>query len=156
MSRGRVSSGLKLLFRNRLAGFGLVVLLVVAVISLAAPVLPLHHPDLTDPANRLLRPLTPGHLLGTDHLGRDLLARLVWGTRLSLAVGISASLIAALIGATIGIIAGFYGGRTDNLMMRGIDMLMAFPYILLALAIVAVLGPGLLNALYAVAIGFAI
>ncbi|MEO1161665.1 MAG: dipeptide/oligopeptide/nickel ABC transporter permease/ATP-binding protein, partial [Pseudomonadota bacterium] len=69
-----------------------------------------------------------------------------------LAVGISASVIAAIVGAFIGIVAGFFGGRTDNLIMRGVDMLMAFPYILLALAIVAVLGPGLVNALYAVAV----
>ncbi len=93
-----------------------------------------------------------GNLLGTDHLGRDLLARLIWGMRLSLAVGIFASVIAAASGASLGILAGFFGGRADNLLMRGVDMLMAFPYILLALAIVAALGPGLLNALYAVAI----
>ncbi len=152
MTRGHFATALGLIFRNRLAGIGLIVLVAVVLIALAAPLLPLHHPDLTDPANRLLRPLTPGHLLGTDHLGRDLLSRLIWGTQLSLAVGVSASLIAAAIGSAIGIVAGFFGGRADNLMMRGIDMLMAFPYILLALAIVAVLGPGLLNALYAVAI----
>ena len=146
MKRGAITEGLRLLFRNRLAGIGLIILLSIVMVSLVAPLLPLHNPDLTDPANRLLRPLTPGHLLGTDHLGRDLLSRLIWGTRLSLAVGIAASLIAALIGSAIGIIAGYFGGRTDNLMMRGIDMLMAFPYILLALAIVAVLGPSLLNA----------
>ncbi|MDD9821868.1 MAG: dipeptide/oligopeptide/nickel ABC transporter permease/ATP-binding protein [Gammaproteobacteria bacterium] len=141
-----------LLLRHRLAGLGALVLLVVAALAAAAPLLPLHNPDLTDLANRLQRPGAPGHPLGTDHLGRDLLARLVWGTRLSLAVGVFASLIAALAGSCIGIAAGFFGGRTDNLLMRGIDMLMAFPYILLALAIVAALGPGLLNALYAVAI----
>jgi len=147
-----IKLGFRLLFRNRLAGFGAVVLVLVICVAFAAPLLPLHNPDLTAPANRLLRPLTAGHLLGTDHLGRDLLARLIWGTQLSLMVGISASLIAAVIGSCIGIIAGFFGGRIDNLIMRGIDMLMAFPYILLALAIVAVLGPGLINALYAVTI----
>ena len=73
------------------------------------------------------------------------------GTRLSLAVGIAAALIAAAIGSAIGIFAGYFGGRTDNIVMRGVDMLMAFPYILLALAIVAALGPGLMNALIAVA-----
>src|SRR5690606_12235061 len=77
---------------------------------------------------------------------------LIWGTRVSLLVGISASLIAAFFGSLIGLAAGYAGGRADNLIMRGIDMLMAFPNILLALAIVAVLGPGLLNALYAIAI----
>ena len=138
--------------RNRLAAFGGVVLLAVLVMALLAPVLPLAHPDLTNPANRLERPFSDGAILGTDHLGRDLLSRLVWGTRLSLAVGVAAALLAAVVGSAIGIAAGFLGGWADHLMMRGIDMLMAFPYILLALAIVAVLGPGLLNALYAVAI----
>lgn len=143
---------LRLLFRNRMAGFGAVVLGIIVVLALLTPLLPLQPPNETNTANRFLRPLSEGHLLGTDHLGRDLFSRLLWGTRLSLAVGFAAALVAALIGAAIGVIAGFFGGRTDNVTMRGIDMLMAFPYILLALAIVAVLGPGLFNALVAVAI----
>ncbi|MEY3005123.1 MAG: hypothetical protein RLZZ491_2299 [Pseudomonadota bacterium] len=143
---------LRLVFRNRLAGFGAIVLGLIVVLALLAPLLPLHPPNETDTANRFLRPLSDGHVLGTDHLGRDLLSRLVWGTRLSLAVGFAAALVAGLLGAAIGVIAGYIGGRTDNVTMRGIDMLMAFPYILLALAIVAVLGPGLLNALIAVAV----
>ncbi|WP_299673836.1 dipeptide/oligopeptide/nickel ABC transporter permease/ATP-binding protein [uncultured Roseobacter sp.] len=142
---------LSLLARNRLALWGGVVLSVVVLLALITPLLPLAEPDVTDTANRFKPPFSEGALLGTDHLGRDLLSRLLWGTRLSLAVGFAAALIAATVGATIGIIAGFYGGRTDNVIMRGVDMLMAFPYILLALAIVAALGPGLLNALIAVA-----
>ncbi len=143
---------LRLILRNRLAGFGALLLALVVLLCLLAPLLPLADPDLTDPARRLTPPFTDGYLLGTDHLGRDLLSRLIWGTQLSLAVGISAALLAALVGSAIGILAGFQGGRTDGLIMRGVDMLMAFPYILLALAIVAVLGPGLLNALIAVAV----
>ncbi len=143
---------LKLIARNHLAAFGGIVLLLVIAMALLVPFLPIADPDLTDPANRLKRPFTEGALLGTDHLGRDLLARLLWGTQLSLVVGAAAAVIAAVIGSAIGIVAGYFGGRTDGLIMRGIDMLMAFPYILLALAIVAVLGPGLLNALYAVAV----
>ena len=142
---------LKLLFRNRLAAVGAVVLTSIVLLVLITPVLPLHDPDVTATADRFKRPFTDGHLLGTDHLGRDLLSRLVHGTRLSLAVGIAAALVAATIGSAIGIIAGYFGGRTDNIFMRGVDMLMAFPYILLALAIVAALGPGLMNALIAVA-----
>lgn len=142
---------LTLLARNRLALWGGVILAIVVVLALITPLLPLAEPDVTDTANRFKPPFSEGALLGTDHLGRDLLSRLMWGTRLSLAVGFAAALIAATIGAAIGIIAGFYGGRTDNVIMRGVDMLMAFPYILLALAIVAALGPGLLNALIAVA-----
>lgn len=145
-------SSWRLLMKSRLAAAGLIILVLIAVIVIAAPFLPLADPDATAPANRLLRPLTSGHILGTDQLGRDLLSRLVWGSRVSLAVGLAATLFAAVVGSAIGLVSGYAGGRTDNLMMRGIDMLMAFPYILLALAIVAVLGPGLMNALYAIAI----
>ncbi|OKL45652.1 dipeptide/oligopeptide/nickel ABC transporter permease/ATP-binding protein [Pseudovibrio exalbescens] len=141
-----------LLLNNTLAATGLALLVLVCLIALAAPILPLPDPDVTAPAQRLLPPLSPDHLLGTDHLGRDLLSRLVWGTRVSLAVGLSATFIAAFFGSLIGLVAGYAGGRVDNVLMRGIDMVMAFPYILLALAIVAVLGPGLLNALYAIAL----
>ncbi|MBM1219515.1 dipeptide/oligopeptide/nickel ABC transporter permease/ATP-binding protein [Ponticoccus sp. SC2-23] len=140
-----------LLARNRLALVGLIVMGCVMILALITPILPLADPDVTDTSQRFQRPFTEGALLGTDHLGRDLLSRLLWGTRLSLAVGIAAAVIAATLGAAIGIVAGFYGGRTDNVIMRGVDMLMAFPYILLALAIVAALGPGLMNALIAVA-----
>lgn len=143
---------LALLTRNRLAAFGLIVMSAVIVLSLITPLLPLADPDVTNTANRFQLPFSDFGLLGTDHLGRDLLSRVLWGTRLSLAVGFSAALIAATIGAAIGVIAGFYGGWLDNLIMRGVDMLMAFPYILLALAIVAALGPGLMNALIAVAV----
>ena len=142
---------LKLLFRNRLAAMGAVVLGAILLLVLITPLLTLQDPDVTATADRFKRPFTEGHLLGTDHLGRDLLSRLLHGTRLSLAVGVAAALIAATIGSAIGIVAGYFGGRTDNIIMRGVDMLMAFPYILLALAIVAALGPGLTNALIAVA-----
>jgi peptide/nickel transport system permease protein len=151
----RPSQGLtswRLLVNNRLAAAGLVLLALIALSVLLVPLLPLPDPDATAPADRLKPILTEGHLLGTDQLGRDILSRLLWGTRVSMAVGFAATLIAAVIGSAIGIVAGYVGGRTDNAMMRGIDMLMAFPYILLALAIVAALGPGLMNALYAIAV----
>ena len=150
--RGGRPSPFALLVANPLSAFGLALLTVIVVLVIATPFLPVPDPDITDPANRLLRPGTDGHLLGTDHLGRDLLSRMLWGTRVSILVGLSATLIAATIGSLIGLVAGYAGGRTDSLLMRGIDLVMAFPYILLALAIVAVLGPGLLNALYAIAV----
>ncbi len=142
---------LSLLARNRLALFGGCVMLCVVTLVAITPLLPLANPDVTSTADRFKPPFSEGALLGTDHLGRDLLSRLLWGTQLSLAVGFAAAIIAATLGAAIGIVAGYYGGRTDNVIMRGVDMLMAFPYILLALAIVAALGPGLFNALIAVA-----
>src|SRR5690554_4385141 len=150
-SQGRVSA-LGLLLNNRLATAGLVVLVTILLLALIAPLLPLLDPNATSPANRLLPPLSDGHLLGTDALGRDLLSRLLHGARVSIAVGVSATLIAAFFGSLIGLLSGYARGWADSLMMRGIDMLMAFPYILLALAIVAVLGPGLINALYAIAL----
>lgn len=149
--RHRQSIG-SLLLANRLATIGLVILMVIILLALLAPWLPLDDPDETNLVNRLLPIFSSGHVLGTDHLGRDILSRLLWGTRVSLVVGISATLIAAVFGTLIGLIAGYVGHRTDTVLMRCIDMLMAFPYILLALAIVAVLGPGLLNALYAIAL----
>ena len=140
----------RLLTQNRVAFFGLVLLGAIVVAALSAPILPLPDPAVTDVAHRLRPPLTAGHPLGTDQLGRDILSRLIWGTRLSLSVGVTAALAAAAIGSIIGLIAAFYGGFADMLLMRGIDMLMAFPYLLLALAIVAALGPGLFNAMLAI------
>ncbi len=131
---------------------GLMLLGLVLLPALAAPLLPLPDPALTEPARRMLPVGMAGHPLGTDALGRDLLARLVWGARSSLAVGALATLAAALIGTLIGLAAGFFGRITDALLMRGIDVLMAFPYLLLALAIVAALGPGLGNAMLAIAV----
>ena len=138
--------------RSQLAFIGLTILSLILILAILTPWLPLNDPNVIDTSNRFKRPFSEDTILGTDHLGRDLLSRLLWGTRLSIAVGLCAAIIAAFIGSAIGVIAGFYGGHTDNIIMRGVDMLMAFPYILLALAIVAALGPGLMNALIAVAI----
>lgn len=145
-------STLRLILANRLSAVGMGLFVLIVLIALAAPVLPLPDPNAADTAARLRPPFSPGHLLGTDPLGRDVLSRLVWGTRVSLAVGIGATLVAAILGTVLGLVAGYAGPRTDTVLMRLVDMLMAFPYVLLALAIVAVLGPGLINALYAIAI----
>jgi peptide/nickel transport system permease protein len=141
---------LRRLTQNPVVTAGLVVLLLIVAIVLLAPVLTLADPNVTNVAIRLRAPFTPGHFLGTDQLGRDMLSRLIWGTRVSLAVGIAAAFAAAFIGSTIGLAAGFYGRTADMLLMRIIDILMAFPYLLLALAIVAALGPGLFNAMIAI------
>lgn len=129
-------------------------LLVVAVVTLAvlAPVMPLRDPNVTQPGRRLSSPLAPGYPLGADHLGRDLLSRLIWGARVSLVVGVLATALAMTAGTALGLVAGYYGGPTDLIVMRAIDVLMAFPYILLAIALVAALGPGLVNAMIAVAV----
>ena len=138
--------------RNKLALFGAIVILFIVILSIITPVLNLVNPNEVNTANRFIKPFNETHWLGTDHLGRDILSRLLWGTQLSLIVGFLAALFAAVIGSFLGIIAGSLGGRLDNIIMRTIDVLMSFPYVLLALAIVAVLGPSLMNALIAVAI----
>ncbi len=126
-SSARLSSW-SLLLNNRLAAGGLVILVLIGAMALLAPLLPIPDPDITLPANRLQPIFSDGHLLGTDHWGRDILARLIWGSRVD-AVGLSATLIAALIGSLIGLVSGYARGTTDTILMRGIDMLMAFPYI---------------------------
>ena len=102
-SSARLSSW-SLLLNNRLAAGGLVILVLIGAMALLAPLLPIPDPDATLPANRLQPIFSDGHLLGTDHLGRDILARLIWGSRVSIAVGLSATLIAALIGSLIGLL----------------------------------------------------
>jgi len=137
---------------TRIAWGALVFLGVLVGLALAAPLLPLADPHATELSARLLPPLSPGHLLGTDALGRDLLARLVWGTRVSVTVAGIAAVVAAIFGTLLGLSAGYLGGVADTLAMRGVDILMGFPYLLLVLAIVAALGPGLQNAMLAIAL----
>src|SRR5262245_18834568 len=101
-------------------------------------------------ARDALQPPGSGHVLGTDQYGRDVASRVVYGARISLTVGLVAVSIAVLLGAPVGLVSGFYGGRLDSLLMRVMDVLLAFPGILLALAIVSVLTPGLTNVMIAV------
>jgi peptide/nickel transport system permease protein len=143
--------------RNQLALLALVVLAGVVLAACLAPYLPLADPDAVDTVQRLKPPLTAGHLLGTDEFGRDLLSRLVWGARVSLLAGAATAAAAMLIGVLLGVLSGYYSGWPETVIMRLTDILMAFPYILLAIAIVAGLGPGLRNAMIAIAIvGFPI
>jgi len=120
--------------------------------SLAAPWLPLPSPEATQLDARLLPPGSGGHWLGTDALGRDVLSRLLHGLRASLAVSALGTAVAAGVGAAAGLVAGYRGGAVDDVLMRIADAILAFPYILLALALVAALGPGLRNAMLAVAV----
>jgi len=131
---------------------GALVLLLAVAAAVLAPNLPLADPDIVDTPNRLRPPLTDGHPLGTDEFGRDLLSRLVWGARVSLLAGVGTAALAMLVGVLLGVLGGYYTGWVEAIVMRLTDVLMAFPYILLAIAIVAGLGPGLRNAMVAIAI----
>jgi peptide/nickel transport system permease protein len=138
--------------RNLLASAALVVLVLTLLLALAAPWLPLADPDAVDTPARLKPPLSAGAPLGTDEFGRDLMSRLVWGARVSLLAGFGTAGLAMLVGVTLGVLGGYYTGWIETVVMRLTDILMAFPYILLAIAIVAGLGPGLRNAMIAIAI----
>jgi peptide/nickel transport system permease protein len=138
--------------RYPLAVAGALVLVVAVAAAAFAPHLPLRDPDTVDTPNRLRPPLSASHLLGTDEFGRDLLSRLVWGARVSLLAGVGTAGLAMLVGVVLGVLGGYYTGWIETMVMRLTDVLMAFPYILLAIAIVAGLGPGLRNAMIAIAI----
>jgi peptide/nickel transport system permease protein len=142
----------RIVSHNRLAVTAFVVIVLAVVAALSAPWLPLPDPDAVDTPNRLRPPLSAGHPLGTDEFGRDLGSRLVWGARVSLLAGVGTAGLAMLVGVTLGILGGYYTGWIETTVMRLTDILMAFPYVLLAIAIVAGLGPGLRNAMIAIAI----
>jgi peptide/nickel transport system permease protein len=141
---------LRRLVRRRTALFGM---LVVAAVLLAAALAPLVSPfdPLEQDIGQRLR--EPGwqdeqgrvHPLGTDHLGRDILARIIFGSRIALVVGLAAVLISGVLGMLIGLVAGYFGGRLDDFLMRLADVQLAFPFILLAIAVIGVLGPSLRN-----------
>jgi peptide/nickel transport system permease protein len=132
--------------RQRLARIGLGFVVLLMVIAAAAPWLAPHDPERQSLRARLLPPTLAGpdgraHVLGTDHLGRDVLSRLIYGARVSLTVGFAAVALGTLVGATLGIAAGFRGGWMDSVVMTLADAQLAFPFILLAIGIIAVLGP---------------
>jgi peptide/nickel transport system permease protein len=138
--------------RNRGAVVGLCVVAAYVAVAALAPIIAPYDPTAGDILARLQAP-TPAHLLGTDELGRDILSRLMHGARISLQIQVAAALLAMTIGVTWGLVAGYFGGWIDDVSMRVIDVQLAFPSILLAIAIVTILGGGLINVIAAV--GFA-
>ena len=138
--------------RNRGAVAGLVVLCLFGVVALAAPLASTYDPEQTQLDQTLMAP-SPAHLLGTDHLGRDILARLAYGARFSLLIGFAAVGVGLAIGVPLGTLSGFYGGWLDLIIQRVIDVFLSFPGFLLALSLVAVLGVGITNVVLAVGLG---
>jgi peptide/nickel transport system permease protein len=139
--------------RNRGAVFGLAVLLVIVALSVFAPVLAPYDP-LAQGVGPTLQGPSPAHWAGTDSFGRDMLSRIVFGARIALVVGVVSVVIAMAIGVTLGLAAGYYGGWLDIVVMRLMDALFAFPIIILAIAMMAIMGFGVLNVIIAVAVGF--
>lgn len=142
--------------RNRVAMAGLVLVALLVLIAISAPLL-IHLGLIQDPLNQdvgniEVGPGQAGHLLGSDQLGRDTLSRLVFGSRISLSVGILVQAIILPIGLTIGLAAGYFGGRIDNLLMRFTDVWYAFPDLIFVLVLVSVFGPSLLSIFGAIAL----
>ncbi len=147
----------KALLRRPAAAISVAFLLVLAVAAVAAPYLAPHNPARQSLRSRLLPPMPLAgsqqtHALGTDQLGRDVLSRLLYGARVSLLVGMSVVVIAASIGTGLGLAAGYLGGRVDAVLMRIVDIFLAFPFLLLAIVFMATLGPGLKNIILVLAL----
>ena len=150
---GRAYMGWRRFSANPLAVLGLAILVLLILVAIFADLLAPHSPIAGDLyATRLLPPGSPGFLLGTDDQGRDSLSRLIYGSRLTLLVIILVAIIAAPIGLLVGAVAGYAGGWVDAVLMRITDIFLAFPKLVLALAFVAAMGPGIENAILAIAI----
>jgi len=141
------------LLRNRSAMVSMAIVAFVVLIAIFAPLVSPYDPNVQDYANRLTAP-SAEHWLGTDRAGRDTLSRLIYGARVSLIVGLSSVVLSTLIGVPLGILSGYYGGWLDDVLMRVIDALMAFPALIMALMILAALGDGLTNVVIAIAVAF--
>jgi ABC-type dipeptide/oligopeptide/nickel transport system permease subunit len=150
--RSQFRLAIRALARDKVALAALAVLAVVILAAIFAPLISPDDPLIGDPTQRLLPPGTPGHLLGLDGQGRDILSRLIWGGRYSLSVAVVPVLCAGVVALAIGMAAGYSGGRWGELAMRVLDIVFAFPIVLFAIAIAAVLGPGLLNSMLAIGI----
>ena len=138
--------------RNKGAAVGLVVFVSIVILAIIGPILSPFDPYVSAPRDQLAPPGSPGHLLGADHLGRDVAGRMLHGAALSLQIGFIAVGIAVILGVLLGLPAGYFGGATDMVVSRIVDVMLAFPSILLALSIVSVLGANLTNAMVAVGI----
>ena len=143
---------LELLRGHRRVAASFVLVAILFLVAVLSPVMSPHDPLAVSPDSSYLPPLTPGHVLGTDELGRDLLSRILWGARVSLPVAFIAVAVGLFGGGLIGLVSGYAGGITDLLLMRLVDALLAFPGLILAIAVVAALGPGLRNAMIAIGI----
>jgi peptide/nickel transport system permease protein len=129
---------------------GVFILGVMIVASLAAPLITSAKPDAIDPLHPLVHPLSPGHPLGTDSFGRDILSRILYGGRIDLKIGFGATIVTAVVGTVVGLVSGYFGGWVDTIIMRIVDLFFAFPFFVLVIAIVAMLGPSTFNMFVAI------
>lgn len=149
---GQLYLGWLKLIRNPLAMIGVVIIALLILMAAFAPLIAPYDPTFQNLAGRLQPPLSSGHLLGTDEFGRDIFSRIVYGSRITLWIVLLVTLTAPVFGLLIGTVAGYFGGWVDTVLMRLTDIFLAFPRLILALAFVAALGPGIGNAVLAIAL----
>lgn len=138
--------------RNKTALAGLIIVVIMTLLAILAPILTIKDPNIMDLANAYLKPGSPGHILGTDEFGRDLFTRIIYGARVSIIVALGGMAVGGSIGILLGLISGFKGGIIDTIIMRFMDGMFAFPFILLALVLMTVLGDGMHNVIIAIGI----
>ena len=153
ISTARRRTAVRRLVRRPPALAGLVGVVLFVLVALLAPLIAPYPPLQVHYGSTLAPPFTPGFPLGTDDLGRDILSRVIWGARTSLAVGLGSTALGAGIGICVGMVAGFYRGWLDTVLMRFNDLVLSFPFLILAVGLAAILGPSLVNAILALGIG---
>lgn len=146
-----ISSRFKVLWGHSYGKIGLIIVGSLVAMAILAPLISPYDPNYTDVYNRLSPPSTK-HILGTDHLGRDILSRIIWGSRISLFIAAVTVFMTSSIGLLVGLISGYRGGRVDLILMRVTDIFMSFPSLILALAISSMLGPGLFKIIIAISV----
>ena len=148
----RANNAWNKLRRNKVAMIGLFIVLFMTVMALLAPVLAPYPPNQIKPSKAFLPPGSSGHLFGTDDLGRDLLSRIMYGGRISLIVAVGATIVGAVAGILLGLLSGYCGGWIDSVIMRIMDGMFSFPFILLAMILITVIGSGVPNVILAIGI----
>ena len=148
----KANSFIKKLLRNKTAVVGMIIITITIISAIFSPFLSTHDPNKVNTEEACLKPGENGHIFGTDEYGRDLYSRIVYGSRISIIVGVCATTLGAILGIILGIISGYKGGITDTIIMRFVDGMFAFPFILLAIVMMTVFGSGLQNVVLAIGI----
>ena len=148
----RANNAWNKLKRNKTAMIGLIIVILMVFIAVFAPFLAPYDPNEVHPLEAFIKPFSEGHILGTDQFGRDLLSRIIYGARISLIVAVGGTMVAGVIGVLLGLIAGFMGGIVDSVIMRIMDGFLAFPFVLLSIILMTVLGEGLMNVIIAIGV----
>ncbi len=149
--QSRIKDLLHIFYKNKMAVAGFIIILAMVIVAVFAPLIATQAPEAQDLAARFQSP-SATHFFGTDNFGRDIFSNVVYGARISLFIGLVATIISVIIGTIIGAVAGFFGGAVDNLMMRLVDIILSIPSLILAIAISAVLGTGIRNLILAVSL----